>query len=272
MKSKRERDKLILDNRKLVWYVINKFGVLPNSPDYEDIVSTGMMGLIKAANSFNSSKKCAFSTYAVTCINNEISLWFRKNKKYLNVVSIDEPIGNDGKGREITLGDMIEHPESNFIQKLSIENDFIRMFSIVLNCFKAKKRVAMLYYLGGVSQVEISEKLSVSQTYVSRIIKETSYKIRETADMNLQFQEVYSVAKVEESYRITFLLKDVKKLCVIFEMLVQKLDKSKTLPDCRVDCSKEQFAIFMYAQPESFVFVAQLFQEIDDYTKSLEGN
>ena len=117
MKLSSEKEHLVLDNQRLVHYLVQKLGVTPNSSEYEDIVSIGTLGLVKAAITFDSSKKITFATYASRCINNEIFMHYRKANKYANDISINEPIGNDGEGKELTLGDTIAHSESDFLKE-----------------------------------------------------------------------------------------------------------------------------------------------------------
>lgn len=266
MKLNREKEHLVLDNQKLVYYLVRKLGVTPNSSEYEDIVSIGTIGLVKAAITFDSSKKITFSTYASRCINNEIFLHYRKANKYANDISIDEPIGNDGEGKELTLRDTIEQSGSDFVEKIVNREAFIQLVSIILNYLEEKTRLIILYRMGELSQADIAEKMNISQSYVSRIATKATNKIREVANHQVHYKEVFSMAIVGDEYKISFSSKDVSKFNKIFATLLQNLTSTEKLPDFRVNCNRERVVVQIPAHPESFSFIAQIIQEIDDFS------
>lgn len=266
VKLSSEKEHLVLDNQRLVHYLVQKLGVTPNSSEYEDIVSIGTIGLVKAAITFDSSKKITFATYASRCINNEIFMHYRKANKYANDISIDEPIGNDGEGKELTLGDTIEHSESDFVEKIVNKEAFIQLVSIILNYLEEKTRLVILYRMGEVSQADIAEKLNISRSYVSRIVTKATNKIREVANHQVHYKEVFSMAIVGDEYRISFSSKDISKFNKIFAALLQNLTSTEKLPDFRVNCNKERIVVQIPAHPESFSFIAQIIQEIDDFS------
>lgn len=267
MKLSSEKEHLVLDNQRLVHYLVQKLGVTPYSSEYEDIVSIGTLGLVKAAITFDSSKKITFSTYASRCINNEIFMHYRKANKYANDISIDEPIGNDGEGKEeLTLGDTIAHSESDFVERIVNKDAFIQLVSIILNYLEEKTRLAILYRMGEVSQTDIAEKLSIAQSSVSRIVTKATNKIREVANHQVNYKEVFSMAIVGDEYRISFSSKDISKFNKIFATLLQNLTSTEKLPNFRVNCNRERIVVQIPAHPESFSFIAQIIQEIDDFS------
>ena len=267
MKLSSEKEHLVLDNQRLVHYLVQKLGVTPYSSEYEDIVSIGTLGLVKAAITFDSSKKITFATYASRCINNEIFMHYRKANKYANDISIDEPIGNDGEGKEeLTLGDTIAHSESDFVERIVNKDAFIQLVSIILNYLEEKTRLAILYRMGEVSQTDIAEKLSIAQSSVSRIVTKATNKIREVANHQVNYKEVFSMAIVGDEYRISFSSKDISKFNKIFATLLQNLTSTEKLPNFRVNCNRERIVVQIPAHPESFSFIAQIIQEIDDFS------
>lgn len=266
MKLSSEKEHLVLDNQRLVHYLVQKLGVTPYSSEYEDIVSIGTLGLVKAAITFDSSKKITFATYASRCINNEIFMHYRKANKYANDISIDEPIGNDGEGKELTLGDTIAHSESDFVERIVNKDAFIQLVSIILNYLEEKTRLVMLYRIGEISQIDIAEKLNISRSYVSRIETKATIKIREVANHQVHYKEVFSMAIVGDEYRISFLSKDISKFNKIFATLLQNLTSTEKLPNFRVNCNRERIVVQIPAHPESFSFIAQIIQEIDDFS------
>ena len=272
MKLSSEKEHLVLDNQRLVHFLVKKLGVTPNSPDYEDIVSIGTIGLVKAAITFDTSKNITFATYASRCINNEIFRHYRKANKYANDISIDEPIGDDGEGKELTLVDTIADPESNFVEKIVDKEEFIKVVRTVLNCLKGKHRMALLYLMADVSQKEIAEKLNISQRYVSRIEAKATQKVQKIENQQVHYKEVFSMGIVGNEYKISFSSKQISKFNKIFATLLQNLTSVEKLPDFKVNCNRERIIIQIPAHPESFAFIAQIIQEIDDFSMSFVSN
>ncbi len=230
------------------------------------IVSIGTIGLIKAAITFDTSKEIAFSTYASRCIKNEIFMHYRKSNKYAKEISIDEPIGDDGKGNKLKLGDTIKDPKSNFIENIVNKKDFIQLVSIILNYLEEKMRLVMLYRIGEILQRDIAEKLNISQTHVSRIATKATSKIREVNNQQVHYKEVFSMAIVGDEYRLSFSSKDISNFNKIFATLLQNLTFTEKSPDFRVNCNRERIVVQIPAHPESFSFIAQIIQEIDDFS------
>lgn len=266
MKLSSEKEHLVLENQRLVHYLVQKLGVTPNSLEYKDIVSIGTIGLVKAAITFDSSKKIKFSSYASRCINNEIFQYYRKANKYANDISIYESIGGDGKGDVLTLGDTIKHPESNFVEKIVNKEAFIKLISIVLNYLENRNRIVMLYRIGNISQIDIAEMLQISRSYVSKIESKAILKIREVTNQQVHYKEVFSMAIIGDEYRISFPSKDISKFNKIFATLLQNLTSTENLPDFKVNCNRERIVVQIPAHPESFSFIAQIIQEIDDFS------
>lgn len=272
MKLSSDREHLVLDNQKLVYYLVHKLGITQNSSKYEDIVSIGTIGLIKAAITFDPSKEITFSTYALTCIRNEIFMYYRKTNKYANDISIDEPIIDNGEGNELTIGDTIAHPESNFFEKIVNTEDFIQLMNIILNYLDKRMRLVMLYRIGDMLQQDVAKKLRLSQSVISRIETKATIKIRKFVNHPVDYKEVFSMAIVENEYRISFSSKDINRFSKIFATLLQNLTTTENLPDFRVNCNKERVVIQIPAHPESFSFIAQIIQEIDDWSMTFVSN
>lgn len=266
MKLNHEQQQIVLDNQRLVNYFVLKLGVTPNSTEYEDLVSIGTIGLIKAAITFDVSKRNAFATYASVCINNELFMHYRKAKKYANDISLESPIGDDNEDTGLILMDQIAHPESNFVEKIEKNEDFIQLVSVILNYLKSKERLVMLYYMGNICQEDIAEKLNISQSYVSRVIQKAIFKIREAINHQVQYKEVFSMDIMGNFYKITFASKDISNFNKIFARLLQNLKSDTALPDFKVNCNKERIIVQIPAHPESFSFIAQIIQEIEDYS------
>lgn len=166
-----EQEELVMKNKKLVYHLVNKLGASQNQTDYEDLVSIGTIGLIKAAASFDDSMNIKFATYATRCINNEIFMYFRKEKSHANYISLDDTIANDSDGKELTLADKLPSTDRNFAEIVEENAIFERVINIILNLLKPKERMIMLYEMSGTTQSSIAESLNISQSYISRLEK-----------------------------------------------------------------------------------------------------
>ena len=142
----KNREQLILDNKGLVYYQVMKLGIKPESSFYDDVASVGTIGLIKAADTFDQSKDIKFSTYALRCITNEIFMFFRKEKKHDYVRHLEEFVRVENDGFKISLGDVLEQTDSNFVEKIINQEEFCQLLSIVLNYLKSKERLLPIFW------------------------------------------------------------------------------------------------------------------------------
>ena len=176
MKSK----KLIEHNLRLVVFLAKKYE--NTNTDLEDLVSIGSIGLIKAINTFRGNKNIKLATYASRCIDNEILMYLRKNKKTKSEVSIDQALTLDAEGNELHLEDIIG-TEKNTIEQ-EIENDYDKQIMIkeILSLKPRDREIMILRYglLGTdeFTQKEVAEKLGISQSYISRIEKKVIKKLK----------------------------------------------------------------------------------------------
>lgn len=178
-----ERDdacnKLIEHNIRLVIYIAKRFE--NSGVDVEDLISIGSFGLIKAVKSFKNEKNIKLATYASRCIENEILMYFRSNKKNNKNISIDEPVGFDKEGNAITVLDILKTPNPDFALDLHKQDNLMALkkyFNVLTN--REKNIVTKRYGLDGndeITQKEIAKKLGISRSYVSRIEKRALTKI-----------------------------------------------------------------------------------------------
>ena len=174
------KEKLIEHNLRLVVFLAKKYE--NTNTDLEDLVSIGSIGLIKAINTFSSNKNIKLATYASRCIDNEILMYLRKNKKTKSEVSIDQALTLDAEGNELHLEDIIG-TEKNTIEQ-EIENDYDKQIMIkeILSLKPRDREIMILRYglLGTdeFTQKEVAEKLGISQSYISRIEKKVIKKLK----------------------------------------------------------------------------------------------
>ena len=262
--SSKEQEELVTKNLGLVHHLVNKLGVAPS--DYDEIVSIGILGLVKAAVTFDKSKGSKFATYASNCINNEIFMYFRKANKYANVISLDDLIATDKDGNETILADLIEDPDSNFVDGIAEREILSKYINIILNLLKPKERLVMLYEMAGVTQSDIAKILKLSQSYISRLMEKIKERINQYFNNEQHFREVYSMSIVGTWYKISFSSKDVMQFNQVFATFLQNLTSTETLPDFKLNSNRERVIIQVPAHPESFSFIAQIIQQIDDYS------
>ena len=175
------REKLILHNLRLVSHVVRKY--YSSAKNQEDLVSIGTIGLIKAVDSFRVSGGARFATYAVKCIQNEILMHFRSQKKFAAEVSLCDTIDVDRDGNPLTYMDVVcsdECLDAEIIQKLTSAKA-IQLVNTVLDA-RERKIVILRYGLGGrqpLTQRQVAERLNISRSYVSRIEKSALSKLKD---------------------------------------------------------------------------------------------
>ena len=168
------RDILVEKNMRLVAHMTKKYST-PDR-DVRDLISVGTVGLIKAINSFKPDKGIRFATYAAKCIDNELLMMLRSEKKKSREVSIYEPIGTDKEGNEIHLLDILGTQETDFLKKMEQKENIKQIYDELekMEMNKEKKTLIMRYGLYGrkpMTQKEVAKELHISRSYVSRIEK-----------------------------------------------------------------------------------------------------
>ena len=172
------KNELIEHNLRLVAHVVKKYYT---ADDQDDLISIGTIGLIKAINTFKCDKKIRLATYAARCIENEILMHFRNNKKRNKDISINESIGFDKEGNEITILDILKTPTPDFALDIHKENN-IHDLKIYLDVLTEREKEIIIYRYGlfdndEITQKELAKKLNISRSYVSRIEKRALTKI-----------------------------------------------------------------------------------------------
>ena len=178
-KDKNARNKLIEHNLRLVAHIAKKFEQKNVSND--DLISIGTIGLIKGIDSFNLKHGTKITTYCARCIENEILMYFRSNKKNNLNISLDEPVGYDKDGNDITILDILKTPKPDYIEDMH-RKDSIKLLKEYLDVLNPREKeiVKRRYGLDNFdeqTQKEIAKSLNISRSYVSRIEKRAVTKI-----------------------------------------------------------------------------------------------
>lgn len=173
------RNKLIEHNLRLVAHLVKKF--VNTGEDNEDLISIGTIGLIKGIESFSPDKGTKLATYAARCIENEILMHLRSIKKSKNDISLQDPIGQDKEGNEISLVDILEAENEDIIEyiQLNLEVEKINKYLSVLD---DREKLVLISRYGldhkkERTQKEIAKELNISRSYVSRIEKRALMKV-----------------------------------------------------------------------------------------------
>jgi len=174
------KDKLIEHNLRLVVFLAKKYENV--KVDLEDLVSIGTIGLIKAINTYSMDKNIKLATYASRCIDNEILMYLRKNKKVNSEISLDESLSYDAEGNELHLEDIIG-TDPDVVSKNVLEKDDKKIMIEEINKLnkRDKEIMTLRYGLEGnneKTQKEVADILGISQSYISRIEKKVIKKLQ----------------------------------------------------------------------------------------------
>lgn len=184
--SEEARNILIEHNLRLVAHIVKKFA--STGEDMDDLISIGTIGLIKAISTFNQSKGSRLATYAARCIENEILMNLRSTKKIKSEISLQDPIGIDKEGNEISLIDILGTETDAITEEITKKFQQERLYEKINSSLKCRERKVIELRYGLINgatktQREIAKLLGISRSYVSRIEKRAIKKL---------FKELYS--------------------------------------------------------------------------------
>lgn len=176
------KNKLIEHNLRLVAHIVKKYSNTGKDPD--DLISIGTIGLIKSVNTYNRSKGVRLATYAARCIENELLMHLRTTKKNKVEVSLNEPVGIDKEGNEISFNDVLGTDPDSILDDVETRMRVKKLYRILRDNLKERERlvITMRYGLGDEpckTQREVAKILHISRSYVSRIEKKAVEKLRD---------------------------------------------------------------------------------------------
>lgn len=181
------RNALVERNLRLVAHIVKKFD--KKGEDLEDLISIGTIGLIKAINTYDADKQTRLATYAARCIENEVLMHLRTTKKLKREVMLYDPIGSDREGNELSLIDIFGTDSDYVFDQVELQADQAELQDKLKYLSKREKQVLILRYGLGQSerktQREISQKMGISRSYVSRIEKRALSKLQERMGVHL---------------------------------------------------------------------------------------
>ena len=179
------KHELILHNLRLVAHITKKYHSA--QCEQEELLSIGVIGLIKAVLSYDNEKSIRLATYASRCIENEILMFLRLSKKYQNDISLHDPIGTDRDGNEIVMLDVINSNTPDFAEQLDFDIQTEKILKYVLSDLSERERYVIIHRYGlwghdALTQQEVAKQLTISRSYVSRIEKKALKKLKTTLE------------------------------------------------------------------------------------------
>ena len=177
--DKDARDKLIEHNLRLVAHIVKKYD--NKKEEVDDLISIGTIGLIKGIDSYSNKKNVKLTTYCAKCIENEILMFYRTNKHNSKNISLNESVGFDKEGNEITLLDILKTPNPDYALDIHKENN-IKLLDKYFNVLTTREKQIIMERYGlnnnkKKTQKEIAKNYKISRSYVSRIEKRALTKM-----------------------------------------------------------------------------------------------
>ena len=175
---KQAKDILIEHNMRLVAHIVKKY----NFKDNDDLISVGIVGLMKAIATFNSGKGTKLSTYAARCIENEILMYLRSLKKTSKEIFLQDPIGVDKEGKNITMEDRLEYESYSIDDMVGLKMQVKQLYEMIEAVLSDREKIIIKLRYGlntgeEITQREIAKLLKISRSYVSRIEKRALKKL-----------------------------------------------------------------------------------------------
>lgn len=195
-----DRSRKILQERnlRLALYIAKKFS--NTGCPIEDLFSIGWIGLLKAASTFNCEKNTKFSTYASKCIENEILMFLRHERKWDKVISLSQPLTTDlMNGNELLVEDICEDSKSNLaFESLESREILSQVLTWSFSYFDQRKALVLCYTMSGKTQTEIGKLLNITQSYVSRLQKKIRLKLQSRKDFDVPKEQQKLIVSFEE--------------------------------------------------------------------------
>ena len=178
---------LIERNLRLVAHIVKKY--MSSGRDMDELIAIGIVGLVKAVNTYDDSKGSRLGTYAARCVDNELLMLLRMERKLNREISLYEPIGTDKEGNEISFIDVVEDSSDDVLDRMMLDERIRKMYLAIGNVLTMREREIIYKRYGLFGNTEITQKelgkiLGISRSYVSRIEKRALQKLRKYIEEN----------------------------------------------------------------------------------------
>ena len=259
----KDKEHLVTENIELVNIFVRKWGVKPNSIHYDDYVSAASLGLVKAAISFEPSKKVKFSTYAYKCIQNEMLSYYRKSKKHFRVCSLDEQTNQDDIGESKSYIDQIVYDNPAYLEDWTEEDTLIQTVNIILNYLKGINRAIMLCKVAEMSNKEIARMFKITPRQVIRSSSRSRIKMRRIIGDLGESSEIFIVQKSANNYIITIKTERIKNFEKRFITFLRTIKNIKDWPPINISMNNSTIVIVTPPQIETFALLAEVIYQFD---------
>lgn len=261
-----EQAKLVTENMRLVPHILKKLGILPSNYEFDDLIQLGNIGLMKAAITFDSSK-AKFATYASTCIRNEIYMYLRKENKKIGTVYLQDEFYAKASDPTsvLTYEETIEDINARFVDRVSDCQILEEVFGLILNGLNSKEKIIMLYYISKLPQSKISERLKLSQSYISRLQQKTRIKLDSLMKEDIKYEEKYAIKIIREGQNIMFIINDVEDLYLFSKEIIDKLKDENIINNFSLKCKDNNIVIELPADFSSFCTIAEIVEIIEKF-------
>lgn len=243
------QQQMVEKNQAIVVYCIDKLLTLkPNL--YEEAFSVGLIGLCKAAISFNSNKNTSFSSFACKVVKNEILRYIYSENKHLNNIHFEEDNEEDGRFT-VSIDEIADINAISIDECIEKRNEIANIISILLNCFSGKNRLISLYFFAGIKQKDIASKFNISRSSVAMIVKKVKERLFE---MEEHCEEIFFVELKGSRILISFFINNKNK-----EILAKNFLSSTNLVKLKNNKCIMSFPI----ERESLSLIADFIKEVD---------
>ena len=253
---------LVEKNLKIVPYFLRR---LPcKNTEYEDLLSVGNIGLIKATATYDASANNTFGTYAKKCIENEFYMAKRKTKNRSKEISLESIVTCKEEGDDkISLKDIVLVDPTDITKGIE-ERDSLELL-LNMSSLKLKEKQVVFYRLGGMKQIEIGEKVDLSQGSISRVIKNAFSKVRNFINQNPDYTKEIRVRVTPTKYYLNIMLEDEAKCKLAYQILTEQRTYTDNIPDYMVSIGGSSITVSTYAEEEAYITIADILPKIEPY-------
>lgn len=254
-------NQIVQDNIGLAKYITKR--LINDQKEFEDTYMLAVIGLIKAAITYDECRKFKFATYATKCISNEILMEKRKMNKNINLYSLDKPIDSQDENGMV-LGDLIEDKHINIEQEILINEEIEKTMDIIINHLTSRERFIFLEYLAGTKQYMIGEFLDTPKNCICRSIAKCKKKIetKMSAENYKRNNGKYHIRVYDQKIFISFSgTKDD------IERKLYKIDFRDYIPSVDINFDNDIVCLSVAVEADSMTYIAKLLYEIDGVQK-----
>lgn len=248
---------LVTNNYGLVFFVAKKYAA--NYQELDDLIQVGSIGLIKAAMSYNPQRNISFATFATTCIQNEVWQELKKKKKYQDDIPLDAPIRNQKEDSRVHVADTLVDERQDFEKKGEITAYLEQALNHIMNTLNSRERYVLLCRAGGIMQAKLAAQLNVSQSFTSRIERNSIKKLKKLINLEQEAIGPYKVAVKDSMIEITCTGTEEQ-----MNEVMRKIDFREAVPKFAINYDGKQLKIKVPGDPESMPFVAKLLNIIEN--------